>query len=384
MTAWLLAFLALHFAWPITASYALTHLLVAAGCMVLVVPVRKYGWTAPSCLFVIWLTMTAVAGFWQPHWYWHLWGNYLRYEGTVTWVLLTLMALAYWRLANRTTWLEVAVALILAIQTALILWFGRDIAKWYVGETPIAVAAFAAMGAVLLYASHPALALLAAVPLWWGNTRASVAAIAAGLLVFHAVVHWRKPSRKVVLMALVILTCLTIPVATKLMSTNIRWTGPRTQWVLQGAAIASGLPLAGHGFDTQLDYLKNPKGSLSESVARKDAVFKADRCHNIIFDIILQSGWLGYVLLLFTAGAAIYCTVKSPTGQNAALLAVMAAYAVFNMLNPSGIPSAGLALIALFGLREQRAPAEILLLPPAHPCPRETSSPLSWHPPAQP
>ena len=376
MTPWLAAFISLHFCPPLVSSYQLTHLLACCACLLLVAPKWRHSWTLPSAYFAAWLAFAVIGGCFQPGWYWHIYGDYLRYEGAATWVLLTVMAALYWQLKRNTAWLELACVMVLLLQTAAILyrWDGAD---FIMGETKIAVAAFACVAGALLYAAHPAMLLFAAVPLAWGCNRGALAAVCVGIVVYHAfTANTRLEWRKIACIA-AILTALSIPLTQKLLSTSVTGYGPRSQWMLQASAIASGCPVAGFGFDTQIDYLNNPVGPASEAKAHPGSTYKSDRCHNIAFDTILQTGWVGYTLLLLSLGAAIGTVILHKTGKNCALLAAVAAFVTFSLFNPAGTPSLGLAICCLFGIRkDQTLPAAPV---PLHQrlCPLETLSPLA-------
>ena len=327
MIWWLAAFISLHFCPPLVSSYQLTHLLACCACLLLATPKWRHSWALPSAYFCGWLAFAVIGGCFSDSWYWHIYGDYLRYEGTVTWVLLTCMAALYWRLRRNSARLELACVIVLLLQTCAII-YNSDAADFIMGETRIAVAAFACVAGVLLYASHPAMLLFAAVPLAWGCNRGALAAVVVGVTVYHVLTMKSLPSSRQLLGIAAIMTALTIPLTAKLMATKVTGIGPRSQWMLQASAIASGCPVAGFGFDSQIDYLTNPIGPNSESLAHPGSTFKSDRCHNIAFDMILQTGWVGYTLLLLSFGAAIGITYHARTGMNAALLASLAAFDV--------------------------------------------------------
>jgi hypothetical protein len=122
-------------------------------------------------------------------------------------------------------------------------------------------------------------------------------------------------------------------------------TGARASWIMQAREISRRNIVRGIGLEVIDCYLKNPDSGL-----QRPNDFP-DRTHNIIFDIILETGWVGYFICLGILGSAVGVTLLYPTSTNSICLGMLIAWIVFGFINPQGCGAHLLMLIGLFGIR---------------------------------
>lgn len=283
-------------------------------------------------------------------------GHWWRWEGFITWLVLGVLAVRVWQQegigGSEWKWegtlncVRATVCVLVVVVTVLAFTMKPEFFSAQI-MPKMAVGGFAAMAGVLLASWHPVW-LLSVIPLVvYSQCRASVVAILVGVWVFLFMDHptvprsWRKVHVITILVAVCILSCCLAP---KFLTANPSsvGTGPRAQWIIQAGELSHRLPLTGFGLDTQGYYL--------QSAGEHGAL--ADRVHNVLFDVLLQTGWIGVTLAMLMVGAAVGLTVFVPTPHNRACLAVVAAWIVYGMFNPQGIPAHALMLIALLGIRK--------------------------------
>ncbi len=133
---------------------------------------------------------------------------------------------------------------------------------------------------------------------------------------------------------------------------RVMGTGARAQWIMQADEWGQSLPLTGFGLDSLIGKLKRPVGPTAEDRNMEDSTFQADRTHNILYDILLQTGWIGLTLTLLCFGSALAVVKDNLTTHNIACMGGLVAYVVFSCMNPPGILAHVIAVTCLFGIRK--------------------------------
>jgi hypothetical protein len=364
-----LAFLALIFIPGLTSNFLVNKLF---GCAAILCLLIKPGFKVKYCnvqyLFVIWLVWTflganlaennsiASTGYWG------------RMEGFLTWALLACMAWTYWACTEKETTFELfklpvtmrGLDLIftcsLLVFTALItiimfFWPVQSIA-FYTNIMPDnALAGFASIGSVLLFAYTPIAAIPSILAALCSENRTVLISIFVGISSFYFLTNFKKSMKTIAIVLLVV--CAVVPFTNighriSTLNVDVMGIGSRSQWVLQGSDLARSVPVTGYGLDTLSRYLKPAKGEY----VHRDVV--VDRTHFLPIDLILQTGWLGYYLVLAMLACAIHVTLKYKTKQNIICLSVIVAWIAFNCINPSGVYGHLLMLIAIFGIRKDQ------------------------------
>lgn len=111
--------------------------------------------------------------------------------------------------------------------------------------------------------------------------------------------------------------------------------GQRTVWMTEAYKQAKVLPLTGYGPDGLRYHLSHSKDNREYPV----------RSHYGPLDIVLQFGWVGYLLTLAIVAAVIH--TRSPVA-----IGVMTGWVTFSLLNPLGTPAIALGLLVVLGARK--------------------------------
>ena len=327
-------------------------------------------------LFFTWLAWCGIGIFFSEYPLMAFQGFYpYRGEGLLTFLILTCFALSYWKVFDSLRplgWIMAGICLFLFIAFVVIVYFwegdygDRSYAKNFFDRAllpDVAVASFACQtGAIMAYI-HPLLGLIAALPLVDAASRSGLIALFVSLTTFVILTKKTnltissKKLGKYCLVGIVVLG-LSFLLVGKIVGMNQKLTsipkiqtmgsGARSQWILQGANLASRLPLTGFGLDTLSNYLQTPTGGQWKEMRR----YISDRTHNIMYDIILQTGWVGFTMLLLTLGYAVAICVHHPDRHNIACLCALIAWGIFAHANPHGMLGNSTALICLFGIRK--------------------------------
>lgn len=217
----------------------------------------------------------------------------------------------------------------------------------------MSLAAFTTFAALSFWMVHPVCVTLA-LPLLVHSNRATVIALMVGFAVYHGfrigkILKGTKLALTASGIAFLAMAIAFSPVGKKFMALDpdTFGQGARTQWLVQASDLTYNMPLTGYGIDSLSRHLKPATGPMSE----KNAV--ADKCHNIIFDLILSTGWIGYTLALLTFGAALGVTWFYRSSTNIACFALVCAWITFNLMNPTGMMGHACMLIGLFGIRRE-------------------------------
>lgn len=263
------------------------------------------------------------------------------------WIIMARLAWLYWE------WAESEYPLLLSMLGVDIFLF-VFFATWV---APAAVGGFNSVMACWSLAVSPWMAAFFAMIGMVSGMRSAWAAIAVGF--FTYLLLKRKISKKlIVLMAIASIYVLysSSVMLDKWSKTNIHsfGMGARTDWILQiekfwkneiyleGDKIPGLRPLIGYGFESQGYLLVNPKKAMSPEGA-------PDRAHNVVYDLILQTGFVGFTLALLAFGSALGMTLKNR--ENAGKFSAIVAWIVYGFFNPQSAIAHTLMLTALCGIR---------------------------------
>lgn len=270
-------------------------------------------------------------------------GNIVRGEGWLLWLVAARLAWFYWATQDGFDFMTACSMAFMFIMVML---------YFLVGHNPIAdmpLAAFSAIAAVLLWTVRPDLSTLAIPTLLIANNRTAILAAVSGIVVYE--IFSRSPlislmRTSVALGALILIIPFT-PLAHKFsaLDPGTFGLGARASFLQQAWEISKINPARGVGLDVISAYLKEP-------VMLQSPKGVPDRVHNIMYEIILQTGWVGYFLSLLCFGAAIGYAVKYPSNQNSACLAILTSWVVFSFINPPGSAPHVFALMAIFGFQK--------------------------------
>ncbi len=341
-----LAFFALLFAPGIGENPHLNKLMACCFLLLLTDGRHAFKLDLPQKLFFAWLVWAALSCSLSPDAEMSIQGFYSRGEGLLTWFIITGFVVMYWKTFTSLVpmrWM-VAVALSVLLLLATIL---RPESFRCIAMPEMALAGFSSLSLVLLWAFDPYTLIFAVGPLFYSNVRTALFAIAVGIVCNHLLKSTKnlKPIFFGTLIALLLVPFM--PIGKRLLDvkTSKMGVGSRSQWIMQAHRLAYERPFLGFGLDTLSVHLKQAVGP----TAHRNAI--ADRVHNIVFDLILQTGWVGYLLLLGSFGAAVGIAWHYRTEQNIACISILCAYLVFQLTNPCGVPAHLLGMIALFGIR---------------------------------
>lgn len=342
-----LAFLALLFAPGFGVNSLINRLFACAILLVIAEPRLKPKLEITQKLFLAWLAWAALSCALSPHSEMALQGYYLRSEGLLTWLVLTCFAFAYWSYYEGAK----AMTLLLTVSCLVLFWFMRSPEEMPFIMPEVALGGFAALAAVYIYGNFGGcVPLLPLIPLLYSGQRSAIAAVVAGIACRYVFIPLSARAWKTLLV--VACLCAAIipltPLKAKLAHSNpfTIGQGARSDWIRQAYDLSFDRPLTGFGLDTLSKYLQ----PASEAYRHKSAI--PDRTHNIAFDLILQTGWVGYLLALLVLGAAFGVTWKGRNERNVTCFCVLVAWIVYGLFNPQGVPAHALALIAIYGIRK--------------------------------
>jgi hypothetical protein len=294
-------------------------------------------------------------------------GYWNRMEGFITWFILAVLAWAYWTVAegnnefelfklpwNLTGFSQLFLLVLLSFITIIIL----DIFVWPIQSYGFslnimpnnALAGFASIAFILLYAYHPVASLPAIMLVLSTSNRTAILVLFTGLICYYALTAYKKLLKTLAISCLIAFTIIPFTgVYNRIahLSGNNFGIGARSQWVLQGSELTKSVPVTGYGLDTLSRYLKPVKGAYQH----KGAI--VDRTHFLPIDMILQLGWIGYYIVLAILGCAVHIVLQNRTKQNVICLSLIVSWIVFNCFNPCGIYGHLMMLIGLMGIRSQ-------------------------------
>ncbi len=352
MIPYSIAFVAFFFS-LVLAPCPMFYKLLFSSCMLLLVDGKKIvKYTSNHRLFLVWMVWITICCVFSAYPYISFIGYHLRVEGLLTWVVMAALAYFYW------TVFETHLPMIGLCAGILILsLFGLTFLPqeqfYLIGFTPVALASICCVFSVLLWSASPPLVLLMIPLLIYSNSRSAVIGSMAGIGLFILMksANWKKILlySSSALIAMAILIQFT-PLKAKF--ANIKPSaigkGARAHWIKEGAKMTLTLPVTGLGLDTLGKYLTEAPDADYRHV---HAI--CDKTHFFLLDIILMTGWIGFLIFLFMAYSSIKTTLAYQSDRNITCLCVMAAWAVFGCFNPQGCYSTMLAIWAFMGVRKE-------------------------------
>lgn len=271
-------------------------------------------------------------------------GNLIRGEGWLTWLVIGRLAWHYW--ATQEDFDSLAWCSLVSMFFIGMLWL-------LVGYNPLSdinLASFSTLVAVLLWTVRPELAVLALPFIVLSNNRTAIFATVVGIGVYELL--GKSLLNSLHRLALIVIAVMLIvpftPIAQKIKSFNLESVGlgTRANLIMQSSELWKQQPVKGFGLDVISAYLKNSFGV----IAPNGKPGQADRTHNIMYDLILQTGWVGYLLALLSFGSAMGFALKHRCERNAVCAALICAWVAFNFINPTGPAAHVLAMIGIFGM----------------------------------
>lgn len=355
-----LCFIAMFCFQGYTTNHQMNRLLMVCSLLLLVRFNYKLIIDLHHGLWFIFMAWVGIGIFYSDHPMLAFQGFYpYRCEGYLTFLVMTLLAVIYWKTFESIKPLCYTVGII-CLALTVSQYMNITIYNYDRIFLPsVARSSTAAESGPLLMLIHPFLAILSVFPILASGNRSALVALFVGCIFylwFRFKHHLTKEERKFIppllpVMVGIIFLCL-LPLAheklTKIPNLLHLGTGARSSWILQGSNLSHALPITGFGLDTLGEYLKPPQGAGYEDLSR----FICDRTHFIPYDIILMTGWIGYTIVLLAFGYALAITLKWPEAENLACFGVVLTWAVFNCANPSGLLSNSIALTALFGIKK--------------------------------
>lgn len=333
----------------------LNRVLACAFCL-LAVDMGRFKLGVVQWCFLAWLAWTIACTFFLgSRADFAFQGFNMRMEGLPTWIVITALAYAFWSLTDRFMWFVGFMGL-----ATVYLCFKLDLMALHESFFAVtvfpkmALAAFTTFAALSFWMVNP-VCVTFALPLLVHSNRAAVIALLVGIAVFHGFRDGHRIMKGKTLalaasgIALLMVAIVLSPVGAKFRALNpdTIGQGARTQWLVQASELTRDMPLTGYGMDSLSRQLKPAQGLMSE----KNTV--ADKCHNIIYDLILSTGWIGYTLALLTFGTALGVTWLYRSSTNIACFALVCAWITFNLMNPTGMMGHACMLIGLFGIRRE-------------------------------
>lgn len=288
------------------------------------------GWIFVGCLFSNNI-LVALVGF------------VLRSEGFVIWLIMARIAYLVWK--DEYSFCQVCLGI--ATSFVICMTIGVFFPKYPINH--LALGGYSAIGFVYLWSIYPEASVLAVPTLIMAGSRASLASMATGVIVCFLL---KVKTMKTVKIAVVISVVMAVAIyfspfgqKIKNLNLNVLGSGCRSELIMQADKLDHRLPIFGIGLDSMYQYLTPP----ASKTFQENSII--DKTHNIAYDIILQTGWIGYTACLMIFGACIWITINYRTESNVSCLSAMSAWIVFGMINPQGCPAHLLMLIALFGIR---------------------------------
>lgn len=290
------------------------------------------GWRIPRMsvirwLWVIFMAWAFVCSFTCEYPALSILGHPLRSEGALWLIIATFISLTFPKKWIFTTCFAISLSmfLLLFLQNQKLLAYCPHL------QIPRFAGGIASILAVILFAKDWRLLALAIPLIDLSESRTAWIASLLGCLSFWAFNRKWFPWTWTVIGII----CLYMIFTTTINHVSTHYgTGVRANLIIQGSKLAAKCPLTGFGMDTLSKYLKKPACSKEKTID--------DRTHYLPLDVILQTGWIGYAMMLTILGTLLY---KART--NAIKLGVVTSWCIFNMINPSGFASHELALIIL-------------------------------------
>lgn len=342
----------------LTVSGQIARMIAIAMCLLCCTPKFQKATKEPGTLLMIWFAWAFLCSLMSDYFTLSLFGFPRRWEGLATWALAISFGWMAWRSASLNAILTTCIMIcsICLLTMMIIPELFRDIIY-----THIAVAAFVSIVACMLMAKHFAWVVISLPFLYFTQNRTMIVAMAFGVAAYVAVNH--KKITKLHWYAIAALSLAVFLAASpKLLRLNPYGIGQgaRVQMVQQALDHITMKPFMGYGIDTQSKIFREIKGEREESTievmedgSKVKLMPKTDRAHNFLLDLVLQTGFIGLAIWLFSLTRMGYSAFNNPTQTNLACFYGIAAFMGYGLLNPSGIPSIFLACLCIMGIERK-------------------------------
>lgn len=366
-----LCFLAMLLAPGYTTNQQLNRMLTVSVLLLLIRHPYKLIKNAHHWLFFGWLAWCIVGIYFSHHRMMAFQGFYpYRCEGFLTYILVTCLAVSYWKVFTdlKPLCYTCIAGSIVVITIFLFLRPDIDLVYRFRFENyvlpSVALGSFACLAGIVLLYINPLLSLFAVPVILISQNRTAMYSFAivwviyclyqSGGIPLQHLGKLKKPVILVVLGVLILIPFLPYHL-TKIPSFERMGTGARSHWLLESSNLAHKLPLTGFGLDTLSNYLTSPKGEGYELLER----YICDKTHNVAYDIILETGWMGYTMLLLAFGYAVAICIYYPNKLNIVCLSVVLCWILFGFANPHGLLCNSIALTAFFGIQKEEDTSEL-------------------------
>lgn len=340
----------------LTVSGQLARMMAVAMCLLCCHPSITKATREPGKLLFVWFLWAVFCSYNSDNFALALYGYSKRWEGLTTWALAISFAWLFWRTStvNR---LIVTLLSIMAVCLLFMLW-KPDSYKYLISGN-IMIAGFVSVASCLLMSQHPLLICTSLPFIYLTQNRSLLCGVILGglnYLLINRKLIARKQWARIAALALGMIL-LAYPKLSKVDLSSLG-TGARTQFVAQSVDFITMKPLMGYGIDTQSELFRPITGPMIELQAKQvgDRVMKRplsiDRAHNIVLDILLQTGLVGLTIILFIVTRMTYRTFNNPSKVNTACLCGLAGFLGFSLFNPTGIPAIFLACLCIMGIEE--------------------------------
>lgn len=351
-----LAFIAINF-FPALSSNSLPAKMTICCVLLLLIDLegrKRMGTTAK--LYMAWLIWAGIGSFLSNWSVMAVDGFYGRYEGFLTYIVVTIFAYLYWQTCE--TWLPLVLAIgVLGVMLPFLSSMIPPNTFEWLASPPVAQSAMFAVATAILYSIHRSFVIVTISGLVNAGMRSGVIAALAGCLAYELLTRswswnkkaaWRTLAASVAVFAVLTLSMHHSKLWTKLKATSFDFTGSRSQWVVQVDDIARlYMPLTGFGLDTGSEILQPATGKTHHAGAI------ADRAHNVLSDMLLWTGWPGLACAILIFAYAVALTWTHRTFQNVTCMAGLTAFVVYGFINPLGIPALFLMGVCVFGFEDQ-------------------------------
>jgi hypothetical protein len=317
----------------------------------------------PQILFLVWMAWAALGCFTSDWPLISIEGLWMRCEGLLTWVILLSLGYFYWTVFETIYPLALILFGFCMVTMPIMAIMFHPKFQTYI-LTDMAMSSIMSMTIALFFACNPVLVVIPMIMMYHLGNRTAFFAPIIGCISLCAmcpstfVKRWRVFA---LALGIIIVGILLSPARERLMKVNLFELGGgcRGQWIVRAGELSKALPLTGFGLDTQSRYL----GKANAVTMEPDAV--SDRVHNIILDILLQTGWTGLTIWLLCLGACVGYTVIYGGIQNRICLALIVTWFTFGLINPQGIFAHAILCIAIMGIRRPWEPSSSLSSSPA-------------------
>lgn len=353
-----LALLVLFIYPALTLSGQLARMITVAFCLLCCHPIKKEKIQAPAILLLAWFAWAFLCSYLSDNFNLAIFGFHKRWEGLNTWALAIAFGWLFWR-SSKLERLFVSCGTILAICLLAMIFYPDIYRRIIYGH--ITISAFVTVVSCMLMALHPACIAISVPFIYFTQQRSMLIGLFLGAVTY--LIFNRKAITRTQWISIGIASLVALAVVSpKLIKINPSTfgTGARSQFFNQSIDLFTMKPFTGYGVDTLSTVVKPITGKLAETIKVEtrdnktvDISVQADRAHNILLDIILQTGFVGAVLLILAITRSFCITLKNQSRTNLACLCGIMGFIGFGMLNPTGIPAIFMFCLCLMGIKEE-------------------------------